>query len=155
MKRIVKSVLVFALFLGCSPTVKDTFNTVEIISSKGEKIYINSLNWGITDDYQISIISANKDRVKDRKDTIDVVKGLEPFIYSFKNDSLKLFFHNNITYRVKDDFKTINVSYSVLKTPLYDDIKRKSYDNDGYYSVPMTKKVAYPSDMPSPPSNKN
>ena len=147
-----KNVLIFLMFLSCSSTIKDTFNSVELISSKGEKIYINSLNWGITDDNQITAISSNKERVKDRADTLDVAKGLEPFFYSFKNDSLKLFFNNEVTYKLKEHFKTINVSYIALRTKDYNKIRQKAYSNDGYYSIPRREKTVYPSDMPNPPS---
>jgi hypothetical protein len=147
-----KKVLIFLMFLSCASTVQDTFNSIELISSKGEKIYINSLNWGFTDDNQITAISSNKERVKDRTDTLDVAKGLEPFFYSFKNDNLKLFFNNEISYKLKEHFKTINVSYIVLRAKEYNSIRQKAYNNDGYYSIPRREKTVYPSDMPKAPS---
>lgn len=149
-----KNILIFLMFLSCSSTVKDTFNSIELISSKGEYIYINSLNWGVTDDYQITAISSNKKRVKDRTDTIDVAKGLEPFFYSFKNDSLKLYFNNEVSYKLKDHFRTISVSYIALSAKEYRSVRQKAYINDGYYSIPKREKIDYPSDMPKSPSRR-
>jgi len=147
-----KKVFVFLIFLSCSPTIKDTFNSIELISSKGEKIYINSLNWGVTDDSQITSISVNKERVKVRTDTIDVVKGLEPFFYSFKNDSLKLYFNNEVSYKLNVHFKTIGVSYIALNAKEYRSIRNKAYINDGYFCIPKREKIDYPSDMPKSPT---
>jgi len=152
---ILKNILILLTLFSCSSTTKDTFNSIELVSSKGEKIYINSLNWGVTDDNQITVISTNKERVKERTDTIDVVKGLEPFFYSFKNDSLKLFFSNEATYKLKEDFKTINVSYIVLSAEKYNKIRPKAYNNDGYFSIPRREKIIYPSDMPKAPTAQN
>lgn len=144
--------LIFFLLFSCSSPVIDTFNSKELISSKGEKIYINSLNWGATDDNQITAISSNKEKVKERSDTLEAVKGVEPFIYSFKNDSLKLFFHNEIIFEVKENFKTIHVIYIVLRAKEYNNIRQKAYNNDEYHSVPIREKKVSPSDMPKSPS---
>ena len=139
-------IIVFILFnLGCSPLMKDSFNSVELTTTKGEKIYINSLNWGVTDDYQMTIISSNKKRIMVRKDTMDVVKGLEPFIYRFENDSLELFFKEEITYRVKDTFSTIKIVYKVLENTDY--YRVRSSDNN-YHSVPARNDNNAPSDLP-------
>ena len=147
-----KYILIFLFFISFSPAVDGTFNSIELISSKGEKVYINSLNWGVTDDYQNTAISTNKDKVKERADTIGTVKGFEPFFYSFKNDSLKLFFNDEVSYKLKESFKTINVSYQVLNDKEYRNVRQKSYINDGYSSIPKRKKIDYPSDMPQVPS---
>lgn len=140
-------------FSSCNTPLNDSFNSIELISRKGERIYVNSLNWGVTHDHQMTCISRNPDRVKDRKDTVDVVKGLEPFICLFRNDSLKLFFLNEIFYRVNERFNTISVSYVALPPNEYYAVVRKVGRDSGYYSVPMKKTTTYPSDMPMPPSN--
>lgn len=140
--------------MGCSSDVKDTFNSEELISSKGERIYINTLNWGVTDDYQMSAISNNKDKVRERSDTLDVVKGLEPFIYTFKNDTLTLYFDGDVNYKTKSEFETIQVNYVSLSKKAYREIRTKAYNNeDGYCSVPKGKKTNYPPDMPKSTSN--
>jgi hypothetical protein len=144
-------ILILFSVLGCSSSIKDTFNSQELTSSKGEKIYINSLNWGMTDDNQMSIVTSDPKRLENRNDTVGVVYGLEPFIYRFENDTLKLFFEDDVTYSVQRVFKTITVTNIVLNRKKYAEITKKAYDNDGYYSVPRRKKVNYPSDMPKPP----
>lgn len=105
-----KITLVYLCLFACKTSLNDSFDSSELISSKGEKVYINSLNWGVTGDYQISRISKKPSWVKNRGDTIGVIKGLEPFTYIIRNDSLKLFFYGEIAYRVKEHFNAINVS---------------------------------------------
>lgn len=139
--------------MGCSSNVKDTFTSEELISSKGERVYINTLNWGVTDDYQVSAISSNKDKLRDRSDTLDVVKGLEPFIYTFKNDTLTLYFDGNVNYKIKSEFETVHVNYVSLNKKAYREIRTKVYNNEGeYYCVPKGKKTIYPSNIPKPTS---
>jgi hypothetical protein len=132
-------------------TMDATFNSKELVSSKGEKIYVNSLNWGVTDDHQLTCISSSKDKLKKINDTINICKGLQPFIYSFRNDTLKLFFKNKIFYRTKEYFKTIKIEYVTLNIIEYQEIMKKSFKNDGYYSVPKIDTKHW-DDMPSPPS---
>lgn len=126
----------FITFISCTSSVQDTFNSKELVSSKGEKIYINSLNWGVTDDNQLTIISSNRERLKDRKDDANAAKGLEPFIFRFKNDSLHLYFLNERTYTINEKFKSINVSYVILGYKDYNRIRAKAYENDEYSAVP-------------------
>lgn len=147
--RLVQAFIIF--IVGCSSSVSDTFNSKELTSSKGEKIYINSLNWGMTDDNQMTIITSDSKRLNERSDTVNVVYGLEPFVYRFENDTLKLFFMEGVQYTVKEKFETIGLQYISLDREEFKKIKKRSYDNDGYYSVPMRKKANYPSDMPKPP----
>lgn len=138
----------------CTPIMNDTFNSEVLISSKMEKIYINTLNWGMTDDYQISAISSNRDKVQKRSDTRNTVRGLEPLIYVFKNDTLSLYFDGKVTYYIKEKFNTIHVNYKALNNAEYRFIQEKAYqNNDGYHLVPKRIKQNYPSDMPKPSSN--
>lgn len=141
-----------AVFVGCSPLVKDTFNSQELSSSRGEKIYINSLNWGMTDDYQMSVVTHDSKKLTDRSDSVDAVGGLEPFFYSFNNDTLKLFFDGRVTYTSTEEFKTIVVRYIPVDRQEFQTIREKAYKNDGYHSVPMRRDPDYPPDMPKPPS---
>jgi hypothetical protein len=146
------SVVLIAI-LSCSPSLNDTFNSEELISSKGEKIYINSLNWGVTDDYQLSAVSNSKDKLQQRSDSLNVIRGLEPFIYTFNNDTLTLYFDNEVNYTIKDSFKTINVKYVALSKEEYRKVHEKSYRSNEYHSIPRRKDKNYPSDMPKPPSS--
>lgn len=85
-----------------------------LVSGKGEKIYINTLNWGVTDDYQYTVVTKNSTLLKDRKDTISGIKGLDPFIYKFSGDSLTIFFQKGNRVAVKEEFKTIQLNYIPL-----------------------------------------
>jgi hypothetical protein len=128
--------LIALSFLRCSLPFRDTFNSEILTSSKGEKIYINSLNWGVTDDYQMSAVTSNPGKLKDRGDSSSTVHGLEPFYYSFENDTLTLFFDGDITYNVSENFKTINLKYVALDIREYGKISRQAFVNDGYFAVP-------------------
>ena len=139
--------------IGCTALPKDTFNSEILTSSRGEKIYINTLNWGLTGDDQMSIVSSGKNRLKQRADSLGVILGLEPFVYTFKNDSLTLYFDREITYRTKEHFRTVKIKYVCLDQKNYKKIRTKAYDNIEYHSVPITERDNYPSDMPKPASN--
>lgn len=70
--------LLFIMFLlllqACStPLLQDSFRSKRLISSKGEKIFVNSINWGVTGDYQLSLISKDSLRLNNRNDTIGSV----------------------------------------------------------------------------------
>jgi hypothetical protein len=127
----------------CSTSITDdSFNSKQLVSSKGEKIYINSINRGVTGDCQLSIISKNPHSLKEIDDTVGVVEGLDPFIYSFNNDTLTLFFYDSVHYKIKEKFKTIMVNYIVVSDSTYLLISEKALYNFGYFSVPaknMTK----------------
>ncbi len=154
MKMFLVSVGLIAV-MSCSPSLDDTFNSEVLISNKGEKIYINTLNWGLTDDHQLSAISSDVNKIRKRSDTVGTVKGLEPFIYTFKGDTLSLYFDGKITYQVKDIFRTIHIKYIVLNKKEYRGVRTMAYNNEeGYRSVPKRPtQVGLPADMPKPPSN--
>lgn len=155
MSRLFLLVLTLTITFSCLSALEDTFNSKELISSKGEKIYVNTLNWGVTDNHQISAISASKDKVKERSDTLETVRGLEPFLYSFKNDTLSFYFDDIVRYRRKDDFKTIYINYISLAKEDYQKIQTKAYKNqEGYHSVPIREYTNYPADMPKPPKER-
>jgi len=142
------------LGFSCTPIQEGIFNSTEILSSSGEKIYINTLNWGVTSDSQMSTITKLKKKGMHRSDTTNIIYGLEPFIYTFENDSLTLFFENKITYFVTENFNSINVEYKVLNSKYYKTIKNMAYRNDRYYCVPRFETTDYPQDIPSAPAEK-
>ena len=115
--------LIPLLLLSCISNVHDTFNSIVLESSKGEKLYINSLNWGATDDTQITTITSDKEKLRKRTDTIDIVRGVEPFIYSFRDDTLELFFENEVTHFFNENLKTIHLHYTTLRTSDYNKMK--------------------------------
>ncbi len=135
---------------GCSSSGNGTFNTEELVSSKQEKIYINTLNWCVTDNNQIFSVSSDRNKLLKKGDTLNAVKGLEPFIYTFKKDTLNLYFDGQVNYSITEKFKT----FIALDKKEFAKDREKVYKNeDGYCTVPKSKKKDYPSDMPKPPSN--
>ena len=134
----------FFLLLVCSCTsFEDDINYSEIISSKGEEIYILSVNWGVTGDYQLSAVTKNKHLFDYARDTMMSVNGINPFEFRFRNDTLTLFFRNSITYKVKEDFETIIVQYKIMNQDYYE------MKDTSFHSVPDFKPKTV-SDMPTP-----
>jgi hypothetical protein len=119
MKKVIKRIpiiILFAvLFSSCFNALVDSSRCKEIVSSKGEKVYIKSINWGITDDKQATIITSNIKKLNTRTDTIGTVQILDPFLYRFKNDTLTLIFSEEKTYEIKEKFKTIKIKYIVVE----------------------------------------
>ena len=68
-----------------------TYQTVELIPGRNEKLYIRTENWGVTGDSQLTIITTenNGDFEIDSSKQI-IFKGLEPFIYRVSGDTLFL-----------------------------------------------------------------
>lgn len=115
----------------------DTFRSKELISSKGEKIYINTLNWGVTDDNQYTVVSVDRNRLKERKDTIDGVYGLTPFIYKFSNDTLAVFFQKEKKIDFRQEFNTVEVKYFPLENRDYIELLSSAKKGEGgYHLVP-------------------
>ncbi len=146
--------IIFLILCGLNSCFGDdfawSFESTELISSGGEKIYINSINRGVTGDHQRSVVTDNKNKLKDNDDTSETINGLEPFIYSFNNDTLELFFNGSQTYVVGHQFKTITITYTVLSNPEYGRLISRTINNDGYFAVPRRRNVEHP-DMPKPP----
>jgi hypothetical protein len=61
----------------------------------------------MTDDHQLSIVTSDPTKLTERSDSVGTIKGLEPFIYTFKNDTLEIFFKNRIRYKVNEKFKSV------------------------------------------------
>lgn len=123
MEKRIKIIIITYLILltSCINTnIEGDFKSKKLTSSKGENLYINTLNWGITNDYQLTVISKNLNQLKKRKDSIGAIKGLTPFIYSFKNDTLELISIDNI--KVQEKFKTIKIKYTLVKNYEYTDL---------------------------------
>jgi len=59
-----KSLLIcFSVLLSaCIDITDDDFNSIKLTSSKGETIYINSLNYGVTGDHQRTAITKDKNK---------------------------------------------------------------------------------------------
>jgi hypothetical protein len=80
-------------------TFQPTYSKVELISDKDNSvIYIKSKNWGVTGDHQVTVISTDGEREFEPDSTKEFVfKGLDPFLYRVKGDSLIL----NVRSKVK------------------------------------------------------
>lgn len=131
------SVTIFILAIEtCEPVLKDTFTSQKLLSSKGEPLFINSINWGVTDDRQLSSISKNEKKLRERADSAETVKGLDPFLYSFRNDSLNLFFDSEVSYVVPDSFRSITITYHAISRSEMANLLHMAMKNDGYHMVP-------------------
>ncbi|MGJ1385970.1 hypothetical protein ACR782_07195 [Sphingobacterium spiritivorum] len=124
------------LIVGCDK-YGDTFRSKELVSSKGEKLYINTLNWGINDDNQYTIITKDADRLKDRTDTVDAINGLLPFVYRFSGDTLSVFYLKWRDISIKEKFKSIKINYNPLENRDYMNLINKAgKGQEGYQLVP-------------------
>ena len=119
-------ILIIMLFSSCFNSFEDTTRCKEIISTKGEKIYVKSINWGVTDDKQATIITSDIERMKTRTDTAGAVHILDPFLYRFKNDTLTLIFSEERNYKIREKFKTIKVKYVIVEFSEFWKIKNES-----------------------------
>lgn len=137
--RITTAILISIFILAlesCEPVLKDTFTSKKLVSSKGESLFINSINWGGTGDRQLSNISKNEKKLRERVDSVATVKGLDPFIYSFSNDSLNLFFNDEVSYVAPDSFQSITITYHALSKKQWNNLYRMAIENNGYHTVP-------------------
>lgn len=124
------------LFDGCN-VVEDTLNTKELVSSTGEKVYINTLNWGVTDDNQYTVIAKDKNRLKTRSDTLNTMKGLSLFVYRFHRDTLSFFYLKWKEVKVSDSLQSIKLAYYPLDNKEYMRLLNKAgKKEDGYSLVP-------------------
>lgn len=124
------------LFNNCNG-VKDTFRSKILVSSKGEKLYINTLNWGVTDDNQYTIITKDAGRLKNRTDTVSAINGLSPFVYRFRGDTLSIFYLEWKEIDIKERFKSIFIDLNPLENRQYMNIINKAgKGEEGYQLVP-------------------
>jgi len=136
--------IVFIVFNSCAITSNDEIVSTELISSKGERVYIISNNWGVTGDHQISTVTKNKDKLRDEiLDTAGCIRGLNPFEYRFSNDTLTLYFRNKVRYHIKEQFETITIQYKIMGADYY-----RNRDTS-FHSVPESE-VQTASGMPKP-----
>jgi len=134
---IILSIFTFILVLEtCEPVLKPSFTSKKLISSKGEALYINSINWGVTDDSQLSSISKNQKKLREISDSSGAIEGLDPFIYSFKDDSLNLFFNGEVSYAVPDSFRSIKITYHALSREQWEKLVHMALENNRYHTVP-------------------
>lgn len=126
-------------------------NQSEIVSSKGERIYISTINLGVIGDKQFTLITNKK--ITDVKDfeQKNSLKGLDPFIYSFSNDTLNLYFRNSVRYKIPFNTESIKVNYFELNNANYIELYKKTFENKLYHSVPNHNGSDEYPNMPKPP----
>lgn len=139
-------------YTSCSNPVNDGFRSKELISSRGEHLYINSLNYGMTSDQQMTVITKDKELLKFEIDTTCVVFGLDPFLYSFNHDTLTLFFNQSSNYKIKDTFSTIKIDYKIVSNSKFMDLMKAAIAEKKLYRVPELEDNAkyY---IPKPPTD--
>lgn len=105
--------LFLLLFIGCIDINTDgDFRSRVFTSTKGENLYINTLNWGLTYDSQFTILTKNPNELKKREDSLFAIKGLEPFVYYFENDTLEIISLEKIN--IQETFQTIKIQFRVV-----------------------------------------
>ena len=134
-KLLLLTIALFIFLFQSCVDMKDTFNSKELVSSMGEKIYINSLNYGMTDDNQYTIISKDSNKLKERADTANSIKGIIPFIYRFEKDILYLFYLKEKDIVVRDCFESIKISYNPLENRDYINLINKTGKGEGGYQL--------------------
>jgi hypothetical protein len=147
-----KQLLILSLFslLSCQESNNEIYHNRKLVSKKGETIYVRSVNWGLTGDSQLSIIT--KDSLADlsSENNRDIVKGLDPFLYSFHKDTLTLYFYNTVTYRIKEKFSTIKVSYKKIQGAEYNLLRKSDKFGKVIFSVPFYEDTKTPQGFPKP-----
>ncbi|SEJ29402.1 hypothetical protein SAMN04488018_12232 [Myroides marinus] len=105
--------LFLLLFIGCVDINSDgDFRSRVFTSTNGENIYINTLNWGVTYDKQFTVLTKDPNELRKREDSLFAIKGLEPFVYRFENDTLQIISLEKIN--IHETFQTIKIKFSVL-----------------------------------------
>lgn len=88
---LVAGLIIYWFFSKLTDVYSPTYNSVELISTKNQKLFIKSKNWGVTGDSQITIITNDEEREFEIDSTKQIIsKGLEPFLYKVSNDTLFL-----------------------------------------------------------------
>jgi hypothetical protein len=113
------------------PDLKPVVEIKEIRSKiHTDKLYIKKKQWGITGDHQLIVISGSPDENFEPDSNKDYIyKGLEPFYYSFSNDTLKI--TANIESNVPKEMKTSIVIQQISTGYMKLQELRKNYKEKG------------------------
>ena len=100
MRTVVKIIIGLVLVVGLmaywflsalSDAFSPTYRRVELVSADNQKLYIKSMNWGVTGDSQLTVITTDEERELQIDSTRQIIfHGLEPFLFSVSNDTLFL-----------------------------------------------------------------
>jgi hypothetical protein len=93
---ILSSILLLIYFLfdqSVGDLGKPTYRIIPILSQdKKSTIYIKAKNWGVTDDHQLTVITASPEKEFEPDSTKEILfKGLGPFLYKSNKDTLFLY----------------------------------------------------------------
>jgi hypothetical protein len=74
-----------------SDAFSPTYRRVELVSTDNQRLYIKSMNWGVTGDYQLTVVTTDEEREFEIDSTREIIfHGLEPFLFRVSNDTLFL-----------------------------------------------------------------
>jgi hypothetical protein len=110
LKIIIGFVFVVGLFIywfvsKITDTFSPTYKRVELVSADNQKLYIKSMNWGLTGDSQLTVITTDDEREFQIDSARQIIfDGLEPFLYRTSNDTLFLTVRQ--TSKVPKNFNT-------------------------------------------------
>jgi hypothetical protein len=126
-------VLISLNFLNCfGDNYSPIYKLVKIQSSKGDEIFLKSKNWGLTYDHQLTFISTSSIQKWEEHDSTKelVYKGLEPFIYEYKKDTLFIFCR--LKSAIPAEFKSeIKIIQKEVENPEYIELYQKATNNIG------------------------
>jgi len=129
-------IVLLTIFLRSCIEMQDAFRSTKLVSSAGEEFYINSLNWGATHDYQYTVVSKDRNRLRERRDTVGGVEGLTPFVYQFSYDTLYVFFPKEDKITISENFESIQLKHIPLENTVYMDLLNKAIKGEEGYQTP-------------------
>jgi hypothetical protein len=148
----VATILTLLIFSSCFEEQEENdFNSIELSSSQKERLYINSVNWGVTADKQLTIVSKDKNKLKHGLDTGGCIYGLNPFIFKFSGDTLYLFHLGKKKIPIADKFNSIYVSDNSINNSKFSELSEMAMQNEKFHLVPEKKHNQYPQSMAIPP----
>jgi len=127
----VAGLIAVAYFVSDSLPFEPTKKSTVLKTSRGETIYIKTINWGMTDDHQLTSITKDANKFNDQDDTLNTISGLQPFMYKFNKDTLHVIYRDTIFYKPTEKFNSLVISYKVVDRTEFD-----STLNQGGYQTP-------------------
>lgn len=139
MKTIFTSMLIFIgiLFIGMyffvgelSDSLQPTYRLIELRHNKNI-LYINSKNWGVTGDSQLTYIaSVTNDEFKIDSSKQIVFSGLQPFLYEQIQDTLFLYLRKKVVVS-----KAFNLNWKIIQVEVDNPTMMKLYSDKKYKKI--------------------
>lgn len=94
----IRLIVSFGIFFLCfsltfckkSQSKTEVFELISVDNKS--KLYIKRKVWGVTSDYQVTVISNSHSEIVELDSTVDYIyKGLEPFVYKMQSDTLIIY----------------------------------------------------------------